>query len=197
MAMKPFTNSSRPRGASWNRCFCSVPSIYTAAPCGPRPCQACAWCSPYFLIALHKSLHQQPVHGTVQNFSSNADNTTCRFCPVLYLFSPFSSHTSRLNSPSLALALALSCPRSHDCPALLSTQNPRSGVLSARSSAALSRRPTSSTRTSSFTFMIIPANCGSAGWKTVWQRRWRPSAARTPRVRSGRPMAERWRVMRK
>lgn len=88
-------------------------------------------------------------------------------------------------------------PGAPSAPALLSTQNPRSGVLSARSSAALSRRPTSSTRTSSFTFMIMPANCGSVGWKTVWQRRWRPRAARTPRVRSGRPIAERWRVMRK
>lgn len=81
--------------------------------------------------------------------------------------------------------------------AAFSTQKPLSGVLAALTSAFVSGLSTSSTLTSSLTFMIMPAKSGLTGWKTVWVRRRRPRAARTPRVRVGRPMADRWRVMRK
>ena len=81
--------------------------------------------------------------------------------------------------------------------ALRSSQKPASGVLSRLTSSRVNFRGTSWMRTSSLTFMIMPAKCGSTGWKTTWFLFLRPRARRAPRAVAGRPMAERCSVMRK
>lgn len=156
------------------------PGIRTARPCKQRTSNA-------------------PKQATqaVENCAQNKDNGIPFHCPnifsrcnIHYITSPPPSSPSFL-SPFLI-------PQTYCAAPLLTfprTSNPLSGLLASLTSFLLSALSTSSTLTSSFTFMIIPANCASTGWKTTWLRLRRPSAARTPWVRLGRPMAERWRVI--